>query len=144
MAEQHDPQKVAAILQDYTETLEVLTINSKPLINDLTMAADRYKPLAFQIIEKIESRLFEVSAAFTFVFIDLCVFLCLYLLCFLYNFTDLWEMAMNKGTISQRVCRFKAFSTLYHVMRKMNFTKKKGVNRELVTGSPSLVPVGAS
>jgi pre-mRNA cleavage complex 2 protein Pcf11 len=55
-----DPKKVEAILQDYAETLEVLTINSKPLINDLTMAADRYKPLAPQIIGVIESRLFEV------------------------------------------------------------------------------------
>lgn len=67
MAER-DPQKVSAILQDYSETLEVLTINSKPLINDLTMAADRYKHLAAQIIEKIESRLFEVSTAFFFSF----------------------------------------------------------------------------
>lgn len=76
MAE-YDPQKVSAVLQDYAETLEVLTINSKPLINDLTMAADRYKPLAPQIIEKIESRLFEVSTAFCFVF---CFFVYAYLL----------------------------------------------------------------
>lgn len=62
------PQKVAAILQEYAESLEVLTINSKPLINDLTIAADRYKPLAARIIEMIESRLFEVSTAFLFIF----------------------------------------------------------------------------
>lgn len=75
-------EKVQSILQDYAETLEVLTINSKPLINDLTMAADRYKPLAAEIVAVIESRLFEVEAVF-FLFVPrvLCVFsldLCLF------------------------------------------------------------------
>lgn len=70
-----DAQKVEAILQDYAETLEILTINSKPLINDLTMAADRYKQLAPQIVGKIESRLFEVAtAAFNFLSSVLCIF----------------------------------------------------------------------
>ena len=68
-----DSEKVQAILQDYAETLEVLTINSKPLINDLTMAADRYKPLAPQIVSVIESRLFEVAADISVVSSVLCV-----------------------------------------------------------------------
>ena len=72
MAE-HDPEKVSAILREYAETLEVLTINSKPLINDLTMAADRYLPLAPQIVAKIEARLFEVSCLFR---VCLCVCPC--------------------------------------------------------------------
>lgn len=82
MAEQsYDPQKVQAILQDYEETLEVLTINSKPLINDLTMAADRYKPLAPRIVGVIESRLFEVADAFRFVSTRVvCVYSCMFIL----------------------------------------------------------------
>ena len=144
-ADQHQPQKVAAILEDYSETLEVLTINSKPLINDLTMAADRYKPLAPQIIEKIESRLFEVSTAFTLVFIDLCVSLYVYLLLFLYNFTDSWETAVNKGTISKRVSvqgfflqritstSHPAFLSCHE--EKHENLQKRGVVKGLVTGS---------
>ena len=78
----YDPQKVQAILQDYAETLEVLTINSKPLINDLTMAADRYKPLASQIVSVIESRLFEVPAdVFLFMLSRVvCVYYCMFIL----------------------------------------------------------------
>ena len=77
----YDPQKVQAILQDYSETLEVLTINSKPLINDLTMAADRYKPLAPQIVGVIESRLFEVPTAVSlFVSRVVCVYYCMFIL----------------------------------------------------------------
>lgn len=70
MAE-HDPQKVAAILKDYEEALETLTFNSKPLINDLTMAADRYTPLAPKIVEKIESRVFEVFTS------SVCILACM-------------------------------------------------------------------
>ena len=77
----YDPQKVQAILQDYLETLEVLTINSKPLINDLTMAADRYKPLATQIVGVIESRLFEVPTAVSlFVSRVVCLYYCMFIL----------------------------------------------------------------
>lgn len=68
MAE-HDPKKVTAILKDYEEALETLTFNSKPLINDLTMAADRYTPLAPQIVAKIESRLFEVFTSSLYFFV---------------------------------------------------------------------------
>lgn len=68
MAE-HDPKKVTAILKDYEEALETLTFNSKPLINDLTMAADRYTPLAPQIVAKIESRLFEVFTSSLYFFL---------------------------------------------------------------------------
>ena len=79
-----DPSKVEAILQDYSETLEVLTINSKPLINDLTMAADRYKPLASQIVSRIESRLFEVLTYPSALFLEfMCVCVCISL--FLYR-----------------------------------------------------------
>ena len=58
-----DP-KLTAILRDYELALEDLTFNSKPLINNLTMAADKYKPIASKIIEKIEKRLFQVAAVF--------------------------------------------------------------------------------
>ena len=101
-----DPQKVAAVLRDYEETLEVLTINSKPLINDLTMAADRYKPLGAEIIGKIESRLFEVSTAFTSVFVlDLCVLLCAIRFGSCTVLTGTRAAAMNEDTKqSKRVC----------------------------------------
>ena len=88
MAEK-DPQKVAAILQDYAETLEVLTINSKPLINDLTMAADRYKPLAPKIVEKIESRLFEVAPAFCPVLVSYLYAMSISFVWLLYNIFNL-------------------------------------------------------
>ena len=95
MAE-HDPQKVAAVLQDYAETLEVLTINSKPIINDLTMAADRYKPLAPKIIEKIESRLFEVSAVFSSVLESLVYAHCLCLVWFIVPCLLVWETGYER------------------------------------------------
>lgn len=61
MASSSDP-KVAAILRDFEQALEDLTFNSKPLINDLTMAAEKYKPIANRIVEKIEARLMEVAS----------------------------------------------------------------------------------
>jgi len=61
MASSNDP-KVAAILRDFEQALEDLTFNSKPLINDLTMAAEKYKPIANRIVEKIEARLMEVAS----------------------------------------------------------------------------------
>ena len=57
-----DP-KLTAILRDYELALEDLTFNSKPLINNLTMAADKYKPIASKIIAKIEKRLFQVAVS---------------------------------------------------------------------------------
>ena len=91
MAE-HDPRKVAAILKDYEEALETLTFNSKPLINDLTMAADRYKPLAAQIVGKIESRVFEVFTSFVlFLLFNFCthLFTCMHLLDILYQLREM-------------------------------------------------------
>ena len=118
MAE-YDKEKVKAILQDYEETLEVLTINSKPLINDLTMAAGRYKPLAPQIVAVIESRLFEVAAVFSpFVSRVFClcvsVYYCMPILSVLFVLcvcAGSREMAMKEGTprITNRAClRFTA------------------------------------
>ena len=67
MASSENP-KVAAILRDFEKALEDLTFNSKPLINDLTMAAEKYKPIANGIVKKIEARVLEVaSLAFFFV-----------------------------------------------------------------------------
>ena len=107
-----DPQKVQAVLQDYAETLEVLTINSKPLINDLTMAAERYKPLAARIVGVIEARLFEVAAAFPLVSRVLCVCftVCSFSLVLLYTVcvcAGSREKAMNECTQSttERVSR---------------------------------------
>ena len=53
--------KTDAILRDYDLALEDLTFNSKPLINHLTMAADKYKPIASKIVERIEKHVFEVD-----------------------------------------------------------------------------------
>ena len=61
MASSDDP-KVAAVLRDFEQALEDLTFNSKPLINDLTMAAGKYKPIAHRIVEKIGARLMEVAS----------------------------------------------------------------------------------
>ena len=61
MASSGNP-KVAAILRDFESALEDLTFNSKPLINDLTMAAEKYKPIASSIVKKIEQRVLEVAS----------------------------------------------------------------------------------
>ncbi len=58
-----EQEKSDAVLRDYELALEDLTFNSKPIINDLTMAADKYKPIAPKIVEKIEARIFEVAAS---------------------------------------------------------------------------------
>jgi hypothetical protein len=107
---EHDPQKVEAVLQDYEETLEVLTINSKPLINDLTMAAGRYKPLAPKIIEKIESRLFEVSAVFSSVLESLLYAYSLCLIWLLYIVCWFGKLAMNGDEIKCGVSFTAQFS----------------------------------
>lgn len=51
----------AAVLRDYAQTLEDLTFNSKPLINDLTMRAEKFKAYDEAIVDMIISRLMEVA-----------------------------------------------------------------------------------
>ena len=72
MASSSDP-KVAAILRDFESALEDLTFNSKPLINDLTMAAEKYKPIANNIVKMIEQRVLEVASFYCSNF-SLCFF----------------------------------------------------------------------
>ena len=48
-------------LARYKQSLEDLTFNSKPLIDDLTRAAGACQPVANQIVELIESRIFKVA-----------------------------------------------------------------------------------
>ena len=48
-------------LQRFQEALEDLTFNSKPLIDDLTRAAESCKAHAPKIVEIIESRLMQVD-----------------------------------------------------------------------------------
>ena len=48
-------------VQRFQEALEDLTFNSKPLIDDLTRAAEASKAQAPQIVEIIESRLMQVA-----------------------------------------------------------------------------------
>lgn len=49
-------------LRRFKEALEDLTFNSKPLIDDLTRAAEASKPQAAEIVEIIESRLMQVDS----------------------------------------------------------------------------------
>ena len=141
---EHDPKKVAAILQDYVETLEVLTINSKPIINDLTMAADRYKPLAPKIIEKIESRLFEVSAVFSSVLESLVYAYSLCLVWFIVQCLLVWETGFERRRNQVYVPFTSQFShlqpsvgTLYQLVAIMN---RKKMN--LKDGGGEGVPLG--
>ena len=71
-------------IDQYASALDVLTFNSKPIINQLTTMADENKAHATEIVEKIESRIKEVvshSSAWTFVSFmlweNICVYLCL-------------------------------------------------------------------
>ena len=64
-------------IDQYGSALEVLTFNSKPIINQLTTMADENKAHATEIVEKIESRIKEVdshSSAWT----DICVYICVF------------------------------------------------------------------
>ena len=56
--EREDQQRA---LQRFKEALEDLTFNSKPLIDDLTRAADSSEAQAPKIVEIIESRLMQVD-----------------------------------------------------------------------------------
>ena len=56
--EREDQQRA---LQRFKEALEDLTFNSKPLIDDLTRAADSSEAQAPRIVEIIESRLMQVD-----------------------------------------------------------------------------------
>lgn len=51
------------VLKDYESSLEDLSFNSKPIINMLTMKADKHKEMATQISEMIESRFFKVATS---------------------------------------------------------------------------------
>ena len=50
------------VLKSYESSLEDLTFNSKPIINMLTMTADKYKAQAPEIAELIESRVLKVAS----------------------------------------------------------------------------------
>ena len=50
------------VLNSYESSLEDLTFNSKPIINMLTMTADKYKAQAPEIAELIESRVLKVAS----------------------------------------------------------------------------------
>ena len=56
-----EPEDQRRALQRFKEALEDLTFNSKPLIDDLTRAADVSKAQAAKIVEIIESRLMQVD-----------------------------------------------------------------------------------
>ena len=78
------------VLKSYESSLEDLTFNSKPIINMLTMTADKYKEQAPEIVELIESRVLKVaspgllgirspspqSLVFHAVLCFLCIFVC--------------------------------------------------------------------
>lgn len=146
MAE-HDPKKVTAILKDYEEALETLTFNSKPLINDLTMAADRYTPLAPQIVGKIESRLFEVFTSSLYFFLACMPYrvLCPYFI----NFERNADCVKCHPYIHAHILMSQHFSQLCyfmlsfvyhfaHVLTKMSFGKKGiGSCRIVASGLPA-------
>ena len=56
-------QEQRAALQRFKDGLEDLTFNSRPLIEDLTRAAEASKSQAAQIVEIIESRILQVDRA---------------------------------------------------------------------------------
>lgn len=51
------------VLQEYESSLEDLSFNSKPIINMLTMEADKHTESAAQIVDLIETRFFKVAAS---------------------------------------------------------------------------------
>ena len=61
MAASSIPSEKKKALLRFKQSLEDLTFNSKPLIDDLTRAADSYKMFAAQIVEMIESRIMQVA-----------------------------------------------------------------------------------
>ena len=56
------PRDVEAALARYKRSLEDLTFNSKPLIDDLTRAAGQLEPKGDQIVEVIQSRIMQVAS----------------------------------------------------------------------------------
>ena len=53
--------KSKEILKDYESSLEDLTFNSKPIINMLTMLANKHRALASEIVDLVETRFFKVA-----------------------------------------------------------------------------------
>ena len=51
-------------IEEYQSSLDDLTMNSKPLINALTMLADEYVQFAPRIVQVIESRIQKVAHSF--------------------------------------------------------------------------------
>lgn len=55
-----DLESQSIVLEDYESVLEELTFNSKPIINMLTMKADKYRIYAPAIVELVKTRFFKV------------------------------------------------------------------------------------
>ncbi|XP_019854910.1 PREDICTED: pre-mRNA cleavage complex 2 protein Pcf11-like [Amphimedon queenslandica] len=55
-----DLESQSTVLEDYESVLEELTFNSKPIINMLTMKADKYRIYAPAIVELVKTRFFKV------------------------------------------------------------------------------------
>ena len=108
-------------LQRFQESLENLTFNSKPLIDDLTRAADASKSQAPKIVEMIESRIMQVARVSGVKIISIIV----------YRFCVI----------------FYAVVSIYQLCCLLHFTvfgvscDLKGVTNELATPCPGPVPV---
>lgn len=100
-----DQQKA---LHRFRESLENLTFNSKPLIDDLTRTAEACKSQAPEIVEIIESRIMQVASASGVKIISIVVdsLFCmlhyqLYHLCFALYFTVFGVSCDLKGVTSK-------------------------------------------
>ena len=101
-----DQQKA---LHRFRESLENLTFNSKPLIDDLTRAAEACKSQAPEIVEIIESRIMQVARGSAVKIISIvvdslfCMLHCqLYNLCFALYFTVFLGVSCDlKGVTSE-------------------------------------------
>ena len=87
-------------LKSFCASLEDLTFNSKPIIDDLTRFASSYRQFAPQIAQKIEERILEVEWTLLFSYFELnkvfCTFImssvCVRVLRYLVNFQCTEEM----------------------------------------------------
>lgn len=101
-----------AILKDYESALEDLTFNSKPIINMLTMEADKHSQLAPDLVQVVKARFFKVVDTFLEfdrLFFSSLLSVLLNSIVYVYNNADYNKMYVGLKILFILLAKFKLF-----------------------------------
>ena len=118
--------KSKEILKDYESSLEDLTFNSKPIINMLTMLANKHRGLASEIVDLVETRFFKVATLSDILWNTqslllgcrlMCMYIYVHLFLFLYVYTCIY---LNIG-ICIHACMYVCIKTIKKITPHKQF-----------------------